>query len=177
MPLLWTALLPLGVLWANCSLQWQPSSEAYCLSWVCTQCFSHLFSWLAPFVPLAYILGVFDVKTVGLFFFFFSHPNDRFYFIVRLKPGAQTDRCFPFEYLVCSRETWPLHSLTFFFFFALQIWIYKCIYLLFHIWTPECLFCSDVGAASGRRGRSVLIIICALYFFMTSAISPVFCPN
>lgn len=61
------SVAPLGVHWANCSLQWQPSSEAYCLGWVCTQYFSHLFSWLATFVPLAYILCLFYVKTTGCF--------------------------------------------------------------------------------------------------------------
>lgn len=71
----------------------------------------------ADWHPLCHLLifWVFlKLKPLG-FFFFSSHPNDRFYIIVRLQPGGQTDRCFPFEYLVCSRETWPLHSLTFFF--------------------------------------------------------------
>lgn len=74
MPSLWTTLLPLAVHWANCSLQWQPSSEAHCLGCVCAQCFSYSFSWLAPFVSLAYILGLFYVKITGFFFFFFPVP-------------------------------------------------------------------------------------------------------
>lgn len=147
MPLLWTTLLPLSVHRANCSLQWQPSSEAYCLGCVCTQCSSHLLCWLAPFVPLAYIFGLFLCLNPWTFIFPVS-PKWPFSF------HCQTAVFFPFEFRLFLMGMWLLHSLDFL--LLLHCWsesINMFIYFLISDCQCGCLVLMLTEQAVGRRAQ------------------------